>query len=168
MGNVWHYTSWAVLPKIVASGVLQVGNVGAPDETPLLWFSANQQWEPIGAKLMVTPSGKKVALTFSQQQEKAGCVRFGLHSEDARLLDWKTACAFAGTPRAIRRALEIYGRKIGGNPAQWFATGTSIALSEFAFQVWDGKTWVNTTGVEDMVRVWAEVRESPAPGKESI
>lgn len=156
MNMVWHYTAWAHLPAIVKAGMLRPGNVAATHELPMLWFSANQQWEPTATKMM-TVGGGVVQLTFKEQVIHFGCVRFGLAATDPRLLKWKDACAVAGTLRDERRTMERVGKRKGGNPEQWFATSTNISLSELHFQLWTD-AWCDTTGPQDMAEVWIDVR----------
>jgi hypothetical protein len=154
---VWHYAPWAYLPAIVESGVLQASNAGAENEQPMLWFSANQQWEPTATKMITTKGGSLAPQTFKQQAVRLGCIRFGLAANDLRLLKWTDACITAGTPRKQRRKMENVGRRMGGNPAHWFASAESISLPELHFQVWHD-AWCDTTSPQDMAAVWTEVR----------
>jgi len=152
---VWHYSAVVKLPLIVVSGVLKGSNTGAESELPMLWFSANQQWENTATKMIETKSGSIVRLTFNQQAERFGCIRFGLASCDSRLLNWRDACKAAGTPREMRKAMEKSGKKSGGDPMQWFATASIIPLSELHFQVWMGKEgWCDATSPQDVVDAW--------------
>ena len=153
MNMVWHYAPWAYLPAMVESGILRGSNTGAAGEAPMLWFSANQQWEPTATKMIRNSAGAAVSMTFKQQVQMVGCIRFGMAADDLLLLDWKDACTFAGTPGESRRALERVGKKAGADPAHWFATAATIPLAELHFQVWlDG--WRDTTGPQDMATVW--------------
>lgn len=161
MKVVWHYAPWSYLAAIVESGALRASNAGAPGETPMLWFSANQQWEPTATKMTRDNSGKVFRMSFHQQVELAGCIRFGLSAKDPRLLNWKAACAAAGTPRETRRALEKVGKKEGADPEQWFATLATVLLDELDFQIWTNG-WHPATSPQDMATVWTETRE---PGK---
>lgn len=113
MQMVWHYTVAAKLEAISATGALIGGNAGAPDEERVLWFSANQKWEPTSTKMKRTPDGRFVPLTFEEMAKSVGCVRFGLDAADMRLLNWTDACEAAGTPRSTRRSMEQIGKKRG-------------------------------------------------------
>ena len=135
---VWHYAPWTYLPAIIESGFLKGSNAGAADESPMLWFSANQKWEPTATKMIRNGAGAISTMTFEQQVKLLGCIRFGLDANDYRLLNWKDACNFAGTPRESRRSLERVGKKSGADPAHWFAVASEISLSELHFQVWEG------------------------------
>ena len=133
---LWHYSALPRLAAIMDSGFLKPGNVYAPGETPMLWFSANQHWENTATKMVKGPSGLLMPLTFQQQAKRFGCIRFGLPWDDLRILPWKAACSVAGTPREVRRSLEASGKKIGGKSEDWFATSVTIGLEELHFQVW--------------------------------
>ena len=137
---VWHYAPWAYLPSMVESGVLRVGNASAPGEKPLLWFSTNQKWDATAAKIVRTNTGTPRFLTFKEQEKVLGCIRFGLATDDSRLLNWIDACSAAGTPRETRRQMERVGKKKGADSAHWFATAVSIPLNELHFQVWVGRS----------------------------
>lgn len=160
LGNVttfWHYTPWSYLPSIVQAGFLWGSNAFAEREKPMLWFSANQHWEPTATKMVASSTGKILNLTTAEQIEQFGRIRFGISANDSRLENWKNACITAGTPPKKRRHMESWGRKVGGNPAHWFATDKNIELSELHFQVWfDG--WCDATSPQDMAAVWIECR----------
>lgn len=154
MNIVWHYAPWAHLPAIVESGVLRGSNAGADGEHPMLWFSANQHCEPTAIK-MVNKQGQLVQLTFEQQVEIFGFIRFGLPANDCRLLNWKDSCAAAGTPRETQRKLEKVGKRRGGNPFHWFAVSSEIRLGDLLFQIWiDGK-WHPASGeIKEYADAW--------------
>jgi hypothetical protein len=132
---VWHYAPWQYLSAMVSVGFLKTSNARADGEHPLLWFSANQQWEPTATKF-VQNWHDLVRLTFNQQAEKFGCVRFGLPADDPRLLNWRDACRAAKTPRDYRRRMEKVGGKLGSKPDDWFATVVDVPLADLLFQVW--------------------------------
>jgi hypothetical protein len=158
MAMVWHYAPWAYLPAMVEYGALKGSNAGAQNEVAMLWFSANQQWEPTATKL-ISVAGGWVQMSFEQQAQRFGCVRFGMAADDFRLLDWASACKVAGTQREHRRALERAGKKQGAKPAHWFATIADVPLSELHFQVWANR-WCNATSLQDMSESWTASRNS--------
>lgn len=155
----WHYAPWARLDQIVQDGYLRPSNTGAENETPLLWFSARQDWEPTASKL----AGNATSLwrmTLQEQRDSIGCIRFGLRHNHPRLLPWAAACKLAGTSFTSRRKLEAVGKRIGGSPSDWFAMEGVIPLTELRFQVLLDR-WHDARPVE-MVEVWA-TRESSRP-----
>ncbi|WP_295993453.1 hypothetical protein [Rugamonas sp.] len=160
---VWHYAPWAYLPAMVESGELKTSNAGVPDEVPMLWFSANQSWEPTATKMVGNSRGTAlIKLTFDEQVEKFGCVRFGLLADDSRLLEWKNACVAAGTAPKKKRAMEQVGRRQGANPAHWYAVTDNIPLDGLLFQVFANNGWCNIDwqgqGIEAMAEKWTEAR----------
>jgi hypothetical protein len=161
----WHYAPWEYLPSIVESGNLRASNAGAPDELPMLWFSANQQWEPTATKVD-NKQNRGNAHDIKQQDERFGCIRFGLSATDSRLLNWNDACHANGITRDIRRSMEKAGKKLGGDPANWYATAQNISITELYFQVWVG-SWGNAVP-EEMAATRLEVKESRTQKKISI
>lgn len=153
MKTFWHYSSAVRLPIIIDSGTLKCSNAGAPYELPMLWFSADQKWDETATKVVIMKSGLIKALTFRQQLEKFGCIRFGLIENDPRFLPWKEACAVAGTSDASRRQLAKRGHEMGCNPANWYATATGIPLNELHFQILRDR-WSDVTNIKDIADVW--------------
>ncbi len=154
MEIVWHYAPWSYLSKIVGSGYLKASNVGADNELPMTWFSANQLWENTAAKVFMDSKGNVSRLTFSQQSDIFGCIRFGLSANDDRLLNWKDACAKAGTPRQTRRLMEKSGVKQGATSSHWYAIQGNVLLSDLSFQVWLNNSWYVSTEMKEMADVW--------------
>jgi hypothetical protein len=156
--DVYHYTAWAKLPAIVASGELRPSSAGAPGEKPLLWFSANPRWEPTATKLRVL-AGRVFRMSFAEMEERFGAVRFVLPRNDPRLMKWASACRYAGTPTAPRLALERAGRLQGANPAHWLAIKSSLAVEALGFHVCVEGRWC-AADPNEMATVWAEIREA--------
>jgi hypothetical protein len=155
MTLVWHYTSWATLPRIVAAGKLLPGNAQDPSETPMLWFSARQDWEP-SASAQVVDGGQPRTLSLQEHRQRFGCVRFGLPSGDPRLSPWAQACRAAGMGLTRRRKLEEWSRRIGANTGDWFGTADALPLVGVRFQV-----LLDDWGEGDMsalARLWTEKR----------
>lgn len=137
---VWHYAPWTYLPLILESGELRPSNAGAPKEVPLLWFSKNQRWEPTAGKARKN-GNKIISMTFAEQAQSVGCIRFGLGADDVRLLKWPDACTAGGISREDRRAMERVGRSRAADPSHWVATIDAVQLSELRYQVWGGVEW---------------------------
>lgn len=153
MDKVWHYTPWSYLKEICGYGELLTTNTGAAHENPLLWFSANQRYEPTAIKLTSNGLGGLRRTTFDEQVSKVGCIRFGLSAKDLRLLNWDKACKTAGMTKKEKIALEARGKELGANPAQWFASETSIGLAELQLQVWVNE-WLDMD-VDSASTMWA-------------
>lgn len=127
--TVFHFAPWIKLAAIVKSRSLLPSNAGAAGEKPLLWLSANQQWEPTATKMVSSKRGPRL-LSFDEQVDRFGCVRFGLDASDRRLLSWSNACKVADIGREERRRLERTGKRLGADPADWFAVAASLPLCE--------------------------------------
>lgn len=153
---LYHYTVWAKLPAIVASGELRPSAACAPNEKPLLWFSAHPAWEPTATKLLRV-GDRALGISFKEMADRYGAVRFGFPGDDARLLDWRSACRFAGTPSVARKSLEKVGRAKGANPAHWFAVTTALSLQELSFEVWINDRW-HLAEPTAMAQAWLNVR----------
>lgn len=145
MKYVWHYTVIEYLPKIRGYGMLLPSNASAEGELPLLWFSANQEWEPTAAKPMRTATGRLVTPSMREVFELGRAIRFGLPSNDPRLMSWRAACKFAGTPRRMREAMERVGVEQGGKPGEWYATSEPVPVEELVMQVYSGH-WLRVHG----------------------
>lgn len=152
---VWHYAPWEFLPEIVSTGFLRASNAGAIHEVPMLWFSANQQWEPTATKVVQSHQGL-IRLTSEEQATRFGCIRFGLPANDPRLLSWREACRVAQTSRQHRRGMERLGEKLGARSADWFAAASNVDLSELRFQVWLFKLCWQFAKPAEMAEVWKE------------
>lgn len=152
MTDVHHYTACVKLVRIQSTGFLLPSNALAAGEHPLLWFSANQRWEPTATKGW-KQGGGIVHLTLPQQLERIGCCRFSLPAEDLRLMSWKAACRFAGTGYTSQRKMEAKGRKQGADPLQWFAIGEAVALSGLRFSVFDGRAW-SAADISETANAW--------------
>lgn len=148
-GFVYHYTTEQHhLPLILESGYLRPSGAGCPvKEKPMLWFSRNQHCEPTAHKMVGKDLQHMRVMTFREQLEMFGWVRFGLPADDPRLLNWKTACSKCGMDKRWRLALEKAGRKQGGSPADWLAIDGVVLLRELRLQRFDGEAWVDMEDV---------------------
>lgn len=80
LGQFFHYAPWEYVPRIVSSGMLKPSNAGgAPEEPGLLWFSANQSWEPTATKIVPLHSGGVRRLAFANKWSSSDvCALVGL------------------------------------------------------------------------------------------
>lgn len=124
---------------ILESGEL-VGRADCENERPLVWFSLHPLWEPTATK-PVWEHGVLVQLTRSQYKSRAGLARISIPADDPRLMDWRTACKYAGIPTRDRKAMEAVGKKAGGKPEHWFAAPGPIPICGLAVEIMEGKEW---------------------------
>lgn len=150
-----HYAPCNYLPRIVASGFLQpfADNIAVGRELPLLWFSANQKWEPTATKALGSVGGSIRSMTMDEQLERIGCCRFSIPANDTRLMPWVKACRFAGIGYTAQRKMEAVGRRRGARPTDWFAVAEAVPLSELAFSIFDGRKW-EEANLADKAREW--------------
>jgi hypothetical protein len=127
---------------MVACGFLRCSNGDGDELRPLLWFSKHQFWEPTATKF-IRKNGMVRPMTFEEQRDGHGCIRFGLPANDKRLLPWARACKYAGINSKLRLQMEKTGRRLGANPSHWFAVTEPINLPEMTFEVLDGDRWID-------------------------
>ncbi|SMP65657.1 hypothetical protein SAMN06295888_1135 [Desulfonatronum zhilinae] len=154
--RVYHYTDIAnKLPLIIGSGGLMPTNTFAENERPLIWFTTSPDFEPTATRgIYDKETGETKWLTVQEQEKMLGLCRFLLPATDKRLMNWKKACVYAGTPKRIRVALEKYAREKGSNTKDFFAVAPFIPLSELSFERWTGQEWLNCD--DDLARIIAE------------
>lgn len=127
---VWHYTSDVWLPEIMRAAALlphDYRGIGMP----VLWFSANQTWEPGAASLFKTRAFSRPA------------VRFGLSHADPRLLSWDMASQLSGEGRKKRRIHEALSRSLGCNASRdWCGALEPIPLRDLRIETCSpGERW---------------------------
>ena len=127
--KIWHYSSTCFLDQILVAGSLQPGNNAGLYRVPLLWFSLDQDWEPMAA------------VFFGRKKDNCGAVRFGLSQNDSRLLAWRQACTLAGRSRQDRRHAETLAKRHGSNCEDWFATTHVIPIADLEFQIYRSERW---------------------------
>lgn len=155
---VHHYAPCNYLPNIVASGILRPSssdNLEDGSELPLLWFSANQKWEPTATKLIGSANGSIRSMTMAEQLERFGCCRFSMPANDPRLMPWIKACRFAGRGYTRQRKMEAAGKKLSASPADWYAVAEPIPLAELAFSIFNGRKW-EPASLADTARQWED------------
>ncbi len=136
MTRLYHYTTQDVhAPKILDSGELQPRKDGAPEhEKPLLWFSKNHVWENTATKTLLV-GGELYSLTLEQLFNEYGCVRFSMDKMPDGLMDFKTACKYAGIPTKQRLAMERFGIEKGANPKHWYALKDPVSIEGLLMEV---------------------------------
>jgi hypothetical protein len=69
-------------------------------------------------------------MSFREMDEKVRRVRFALPAPDEPLMEWLSACEYAGTPDTERLRLEAVGRARGARPADWFAIAEPLPFCD--------------------------------------
>jgi hypothetical protein len=142
--SLWHYTAGHKLQMIRESWALHPnGAKVAPNERPVVWFSADAVYEPTAIKLLHMPGQARLRRpTVAELHELVGVFRFAIKQDDPRLAAWpavhrKARISAAGVANMIRAGVEI-----GAKPMNWFGAFEEIALSDLRFEAWTGQQWV--------------------------
>lgn len=118
MTTYWHYTTGDCLADILADGEIMPATGGIPvHEKPMVWFSANPQWEPTATKGVIEPSGWRRDSTLAEMMHNCG----GLYriAVNKSLTPWPRVGAQAGIGKPLRQALEMAARAASANPDDW-------------------------------------------------
>lgn len=141
---LWHYTAGHKLPLIrEASALRPNGAKVAPNERPVVWFSADPVYEPTAIKLVQMPGQTRLRRpSVAEMHELIGVFRFAIERADPRLAPWPTVhrrarISVAGVANMIRAGVEI-----GAKPMNWFGAFDDIPLSDLRFEAWTGEHWV--------------------------
>lgn len=142
--SLWHYTAGHKLPLILESGALRPNGAKiAPNERPVVWFSAEAVYEPAAIKLVQMPGKAKLRRpSVAELHEMVGVFRFAIDRKDARLSAWpsihrKARISAPGVANMLRAGLEI-----GAKPMNWFGALEEIPLADLRFEAWTGQQWV--------------------------
>jgi hypothetical protein len=115
----------------------------APNERPVVWFSADDVYEPTAIKLLHMPGQARLRRpTVAELHDLVGVFRFAIDRDDPRLAAWpavhrKARISAAGVANMLRAGVEI-----GAKPMNWFGAFEDIALSDLRFEAWTGQQWV--------------------------
>jgi hypothetical protein len=140
---LWHYTIVERLQHILNAGEIRPPVNLPKTEKPVVWFSANQDWEPTANKRYQSPRGQISLLSKDQTiLLGGGLARIGVAPATAPL-DWKTFKRESGISAARAKALYEEAVASGSRPALWFATFDPVPRAEWlAVETWDGQQWV--------------------------
>ncbi|MBY0241770.1 MAG: hypothetical protein K2X55_20900 [Burkholderiaceae bacterium] len=141
--SLWHYTAGHKLPLIQEACALRPNGAKiAPNERPVVWFSADAVYEPTAIKLVQMPGQAKLRRpSVAELHEMVGVFRFAIDRMDARLAAWpsihrKARISATGVANMLRAGLEI-----GAKPMNWFGALEEIPLADVRFEAWTGQQW---------------------------
>lgn len=145
---VWHYTTVRCLGMIRASGFIFPATVRIePQEKPVVWFSANQEWEPTATKLYVGSDGETRAATRQEMIEAdGGLARLGIPPDQA--VPWWKIKKTAKIPNRVWRGLIISAKQDGASAKDWCAVVGSLPLNK-----------ISAIEVMDENGVWERIQE---------
>jgi|GEM_PF-2133133 len=138
--TLYHYTVGPKLALIAGSRHLAPKGYGlalSDKEKPVLWFSANPQWEPTATKVLST-NGKEFHRPSVQELLRlAGLYRFRLDiripevlaSMGIKLLPWTRIQTVSRIAPIEIQNMVISGIDLGATPMHWWGTLDSVPLS---------------------------------------
>ena len=150
MELVWHYTAGGSFPQIIRSGVIELAHRNVPEGIPCAaWFSSNQEWERTTTRRLEEENGTLRLPTLAELDEYLnGLCRIGVSK--ACLLSW---CDLKGMIQAApAECHESLGRKMGGNPDEWFASLKPVYSDRWlAVEKWSAQSqsWVSMNWSDD-------------------
>ena len=135
---VWHYSKGVHLQVIAAHGLLMPADLDVkPPERPILWFSANEYWEPTASPGRVS-AGQPLSARETAEL-CGGLVRFGCRT--TRLLTGEALRRKARMDRKLWDSLVAVGREQGADPTDWWGTTRPIAIGDLTVEVMNS-AWV--------------------------
>ena len=115
---IYHYTLGLALPGIVDDGEIGVALPPPGVETPVVWLSTRDDWEPSAVKSVVE-DGRRRELEVAELAERCrGLFRIAVDPE-LPLLSFSQWVRWAEVPADVAEVLEQRGRERGADPEQW-------------------------------------------------
>ena len=131
--RVWHYTILDRAKRILLDGKIKAATAGVPTrEIPVVWFSAQQVWEPTANKMVVRKHAlefeTKITLTTRQMFDGVAgpLVRFGIDSDT--LLPWAILKRKAKISRKEQTRLIKKAKLVGSDPMLWYGHLYNLVL----------------------------------------
>lgn len=139
---LWHYTVGLLLSQILDDALIKPATafVLNPREHPVVWFSANPDWEATANKMWRNPDGTVEKLDREETHRCCGgLARIGVLPRVAPF-SWRVLKRLSGMERSLARGLEEAARKMGGDPGKWFGSFKPVVQAEWVrVQVWEGR-----------------------------
>jgi len=121
---LWHYTIPSLIEAIFYSKKL-IPRWCTFDGKPILWFSANQDWEKSALQ-------SEQLRTRNEMVEAYGSLfRIGLHPDQKLLEPWTSLQRTAQLSSGSISYLETSAQKLGANHSDWWGTTSSVSISEW-------------------------------------
>lgn len=138
---VWHYTTGEALLNIWDTEVLSPSRGHFGDDTkPVLWFSSDQDWEPVMQTVHSGANGQVLNLSKAEAgREHCGPVRLGLPSEVLR--SWDDITRRAGFDETQIQVVRSLAREQGASPEGWMGCLERVSIWDLMIEVWDGESW---------------------------
>ncbi len=125
--HIFHYTTGLKLLSIINSGAIKPTMAKIDShETPVAWFSTQEQWEPTATKVPI--SGMQGQIETAKAQ--GGLVRITVPGTSAPYI-FQQLPLIAGTKPSVCIGLLIAGLELGSDPDTWRFTPTPIPSALF-------------------------------------
>jgi hypothetical protein len=139
----WHYTLGLHLLRILESGHLMP--MDTPDtpasESPVLWFSLNQRYEPSAAKSLEVNGARQAPTLPLMRQFGNGVYRLGVSPRT--LLSGAPLRRQAGIQKERWQALSQHAKQCGANTSEWYGTVHPVSCGDCVIERLDEhQQWV--------------------------
>ncbi len=160
---LYHYTVGPKLELIQGTGALMPAGFGlalSKREKPVLWWSANPQWEPTAGKVMSLDGGKTFFRPdLPELHARVGVYRFVLPEQEptqGKLYPWPDIARVAHIDAREIPGMVKAGVQQGSRPVDWWGTLLPEPLRPtLRLDVWSQGTWVEVAGgLPDAIEQW--------------
>lgn len=143
--RIFHYTIGLHIESILREG-LRPATEHVPDGVrPVVWFSAEQFWEPTANKSWGTGKGLARGLDMRETEQRGrGLFRIEVPESTAKLR-WADYRSLSGDSSAMLRGLAQVARSQRANPSLWRVSFDPVQPEVFiVVEKLDGDTWTTT------------------------
>ncbi|AOW10531.1 hypothetical protein [Flavobacterium gilvum] len=150
----FHYTREDLIPTIINSQVIKFEKYQYDEsEKPIAWASSNPNWENTATKSICLSDGILESLTFAEQVDCCGCARIQI-KPTFKLHNWKIIARLANMQKEYIKPFENAGKKMGGNPNEWFGSLVPIPIDEWMrIEIYQNGKWIIIINFENGIHV---------------
>ena len=141
--RLWHYTVGKRFDCIADEGVIIPATAGVPPgETPAVWFSFHQIWEPTATKGCIR-NGVYSSMTKDEMiNTSGGLVRIAVDRETAPH-SWVQYRHLSGIDPSRAKGLARVTTSNGANPNDWRVSFNKVTRDKWiAIEKWRNGVWV--------------------------
>lgn len=122
----YHYTTVQKGEQIFKSSQINPTDTNVPiNETPIVWFSSRQDWEPTANKGMINEMGCYVSLDkWETYTFGGGLIRFGVDPDI--LVPFPKIGRLSNMTKSEEKRLIRSGKQMGSNHTDWFGTNEPV------------------------------------------
>ena len=147
----YHYTTENRLPELLNSQVIKLAwtSVNCKTEKAVAWVSTNPDWENTATKMARDSNGGIRNLKFEEQVDFFGCARIQI-KPTYKLYEWNKITKLANIQSYVVNQLEVLGRKMGGNPKEWYGSLKPIPIDAWVkIEIFQDGNWVELINCEN-------------------